>query len=445
MTQFFLPSYCSKSFNERRLIHQRGAASLILVSLLLIVMSIVVTFANRSIIFEQKTSANQYRYTLAFEAAEAGLAWGQSMLNTQTYLTASCDVSSNSADRRFKDRYLKIIPETTEIQPWVTAGPAGFPAVAACVFYKESDTIDCSCPDNFKADLNPSIIYTVPNAVAPTNAAGYTPGFAIAFETNSATGTVDLVSYGCTVATNSTTCAGDARAIVRTSIGQVSGLSTPPAAPLTARGNVSIGSAALGVHNPDPNTNGVTINAGGNIDANNLSKFSTIPGTPPYTTLVGNDVSLREKSEDSMFTTFFGMSKTAYKALPATHVLTCTSCTETDVQTAYDAGHRQLWINGELNMNANTTIGSETDPFVMVVNESIHMNGNLQIYGVMYSAATTWDNTGGGGALLRGAAISEGNYTGNGTPDYYYDPLVMRRIRTGSLTFATVPGSWRDF
>lgn len=433
MTYVFSSLHHLIPFKRRSATRQRGAASLILVSLLLIVMTIVVTFANRSIIFEQKTSANQYRYTLAFEAAEAGLAWGQSMLNAQTYLTASCITTSTATNNpRFKDRYFSVDAVTTAISPKNSGAP-----VAACAYNQSGGNMTCSCPDS-------SSTYSAPTTTAPTTTTGYTPGFAIAFETNSVTGTVDMVSYGCTSVINSTTCDGDARAIVRTSIGQVSGLSTPPASPLTARGNVSIGNAALGVHNPDPNTNGVTINAGGSIDADNAN-IATVPGTPPKSTLVGNDASLRDKTEDSMFSTFFGMSKTSYKALPATYILPCTSCTEDHVQDAYNAGYRQLWVNSGLNMNANTTIGSDTSPFVMVVDGSVHMNGNLQIYGVMYSSATTWDNTGGGGALLRGAAISEGNYTGNGTPDYYYDPLVMRRIRTGSVTFVSVPGSWRDF
>lgn len=412
---------------------QRGAAALIVVSLLLIVMTIILMFANRTVLFEQKTSANQYRSTLAFEAAEAGLAWAQAMLNTQTYLTTSCATTTTATNNhRFKDRYLSIDSVTTAIAPKNSGA-----AVASCAFNQTGGAMTCSCPNSFTT-------YTAPTVAAPTTASGYTPGFAIAFVTNSTSGTIDLVSYGCTTVINGTVCDGDAKAIVRTSMGQVSGLSTPPAAPLTARGNVSIGNAALGVINPDPNTNGVTINAGGTIDAANV-RITTIPGTPPKSTLVGNDTSLRDKSEDGMFSTFFGMSKENYKALPTTYILPCTSCTETDVQTAYNAGYRQLWINNALNMNSSATIGSETDPLVMVVDNSIQMNGNFQIYGVMYSTATTWNNTGGGSALLRGAAISEGNFTGNGTPDYYYDPNVMRRIRTGSVTFVTVPGSWRDF
>jgi hypothetical protein len=69
----------------------------------------------------------------------------------------------------------------------------------------------------------------------------------------------------------------------------------------------------------------------------------------------------------------------------------------------------------------------------------------MRVFGVFYSAAMTWDNTGGGSGLLQGAAIAEGNYTGNGTPDYFYDSRVLGRLRFDAASFVRIPGSWRDF
>lgn len=411
---------------------QRGAGSLVVVAILLVVLSVAVMFGNKTILFEQKTSTNQYRSTLAFEAADAGLAWATAMLNKPEYITAACTTDTttvSSASVRFKDKYINVEATTGALSPKNSGA-----VVAACAYNLSGGAINCNCP----------AAGTAPTAAAPTGSTGYTPGFAIALTTNSVTGTVDLVSYGCSAVINSTTCSGDAGAKVSVTLGQASGLSTPPASPLTARGNVSVGNAALGVINPDPNTNGVTINAGGDIDAPK-ARISTIPGTPPLSTLVGNDSSLRNLTDDGMFATYFGMSKDVYKNLPATTVLSCSSCTETELQNAYNSGARQIWIQGNLSMNANATIGSDTDPFVLVVDGTVEMRGDLQLYAVIYSTAITWDDTGGGSALLRGAAISEGNFEGNGTPDYYYDPGVMRRIRNAASSFVAVPGSWRDF
>ena len=68
---------------------QRGAAALIVVLLLFFIISLVAAYAGRNLIFEQRTSTNQYRATQAFEAAEAGLEWAVAMLNGGR-VTADC-------------------------------------------------------------------------------------------------------------------------------------------------------------------------------------------------------------------------------------------------------------------------------------------------------------------------------------------------------------------
>lgn len=436
---------CMPGINQRK--YERGAASVVVVALLLLIMAIVVAFANRTIIFEQKTSANQYRATLAFEAAEAGLAWAQAMLNEQKYITTACTEATASGNERFKNRYLNIRPDTTIEFTYVNSATPPAP-IAACIYNQAGGSMNCSCPVRASPYPNPPTLSptntpNTPNPSVPTAGSGYNLRFDIAFESNTRTGTVNIISQGCTLPAGATACAGgDASATVRATLGQISGLATPPASPLTARGNVSIGNAALGVSNPDPNTNGVTINSGGTIDAAS-ARITTVPGTPPKATLVGNDASLRDKTEDGLFSSFFGMSKDAYKSL--SYVLPCTACTNTDLIKAYDAGERQIWVPGSMTINASPTIGTSTDPFVMVVDGAVNISGGPQISAVIYSTAATWDSTGGGSALFRGAIISEGDYTGNGTPDYYYDPEVMKNIRSSAKSFAQVPGSWRDF
>lgn len=417
------------SHSSRSMRTQRGAGSLLVVIMMYVAMAIVVVFVNRNLIFEQKTSANQYRSTLAQEAAEAGLEWATAMLNRTGNISSTCTASSAAGTTTFKLKYLTTDATTGTLTPKTATGGVH----AACVASQQNTGWTCSCP-------TPG---TAPSLTNPSTTGGFLPSFAVAFVSNSTTGMVDLVSYGCTSSVTSSSCMGDAAAAVRVTLTQIPGLVTPPPAPLTARGSVSVGNAALGVINGDPNTNGVTINAGMSIDAPN-ARITTVPGTPPTTTLVGNDSSLRNTTEDEMFQSFFGVPKSVYKSLSTVVTLTC-PCTETDVQSAYNGGARQLWLNGNLDMNSNVTIGSDSDPFVMVVDGAITMRGTIRLFGVIYSTAVTWDDTGGGSALLQGAAISEGNFTGNGTPDYYYDPNVISSIHHTTGTFVRVPGSWRDF
>jgi len=420
---------------------QRGAGALVAVVLLYVAMAIIVVFTNRNLIFEQKTSANQYRATLALEAAEAGLEWATTMLNKSGRVTVECVDPTGVSGPSFRERYLHY--DRSRDPNWLVRVGSGT-VVAACVTGQDRTDWTCSCPAVTPDAANPTIgTLASPVAVASPDVGGFKPGFAIAFVTNGATRSVDLVSYGCTAAINSATCTGDAAATVRVTLANVSALATAPGAPLTARGEVNVGNAALGVQNGDPNSAGVTVNAGMGINASNLRITST-PGTPPHSTLVGNDDSLRSSTEDQMFQTFFGVPKATWRDSVADARLSC-PCTENSVSNALASGARKLWLQGNLSMNANLTLGSVNDPFILIVDGSIEMRGDLNVYGVVYSTGMTWDNTGGGSALLVGAAISEGNYQGNGTPDYYYDPRVIANLLDIPGAFARVPGSWRDF
>jgi Tfp pilus assembly protein PilX len=408
---------------------QRGVASLIVVTILVAVMAIGVVFTNRNLIVEQRTSANQYRSTVAAEAAEAGLEWALAMMNKAETVGDTCTDATGGTASRFRLRYFDVNAAGDMTPKAATNG-----IHVACVANTNGSAgWVCSCP----------VAGTAANPSAAAPASGYQPSFAVAFSSSTTTGTLNVTSYGCTGKITGTSCGSDAAYRVAVTLGPVSSLGTPPTAPLTARGTVSIGNAALGVTNGDPTTNGITINAGMGIDATNV-RLNTVPGTPPKTTLVGNDPSLRTTSEDGMFATFFGMDKATYKSLAK--VINCSAgCGENDVAAAYATGARALWFDGNVTMNANLTIGSAADPFVMIIDGSVEMRGDLEIYGVMYSTGITWDNTGGGAALLQGAAISEGNYTGNGTPDYVYDPRIMSLLRATPAAYGRVPGSWRDF
>ena len=60
---------------------RRGAASLVVVMILFFIITLVAAYTSRNLLFEQRTSANQYRATLAFETADAGIEWAIARLN----------------------------------------------------------------------------------------------------------------------------------------------------------------------------------------------------------------------------------------------------------------------------------------------------------------------------------------------------------------------------
>ena len=64
-----------KQLIERRMTPagtQRGAATLVIVMVLFLVMAMMAAFANRNLMFEQRIASNYYRAGLSHEVAEAG-------------------------------------------------------------------------------------------------------------------------------------------------------------------------------------------------------------------------------------------------------------------------------------------------------------------------------------------------------------------------------------
>jgi hypothetical protein len=47
---------------------------------------------------------------------------------------------------------------------------------------------------------------------------------------------------------------------------------------------------------------------------------------------------------------------------------------------------------------------------------------------------------------VRGAVVSEGSLSANGSADLYFDASVMLQLQQGGAgVFSRLPGSWRDF
>jgi hypothetical protein len=403
---------------------QRGIAATTAALLLFLAMGIIVAFTNRSLVFEQRTSANQYRYTKAFEAAEAGLEWALASINLKESLDTSC-VPDGAANSSFRGRYLTVNSSTgaitsTGLKPMCVISAAGY---------------QCSCPaaGNAAVSADPG------------------PAFLVEFTTAPQAGVVRITVHGCTSAAGQCIPAPvgtpDGYAKVTALLGVLPALGTAPAATITAKDDVtwSGSGAAIGVVNTDPSTNGITINAGGDI-AEEKVRITTIPGSPPSSSIIENDSSLSSISTDSMFSTFFGMTKEQFQGLAKT--VTCpTNCTSTMEATVASFGNETpiIWVTNDMDISGTVSIGTTANPVILVVNGNIHINGTMDVVGMVYASSTTWNNTGGGSAFLRGAAVSEGSFTGNGSPDFFFDADVLNKLRFVPGAFSKIPGSWKDY
>lgn len=431
---------------------QRGAASLVVALVLLFGMTIVAFFANRSFIFEQRTSANQYRATKAFEVAEAGVEWAMGKLNEQLPLVAapSCTTANVAGTTNFRERYINPSPsDAAHATGWMNVNAAGFPG---CRF-NAAGVATCDCPVNGQANLG---------AVVDQ------PRFGVRFLAVAGDpAAIEIIARGCT---NGGVCdpqdgdvpTSDATAQVRVLIKVVPSIASGPAAALTT-GSASVTGGNINVINTHAPSNGITIHAGTTVATGSGATVTTLAGTAPRASVLDNDstlAALTAAGEDEFFSAFFGQTLTNYRTIdPDVKNLTgCGSATAcaTAVVAYINTGvkYPRIYLAGDVQFSngtpgLGTSLGTADNPVTIVTAGNLEFRSNLKAYGVFYAATATasdnWDYDGSGTGTIFGAFISRGNFDkGSGTLNLVYDPSLWGGTGAPKGRLVRVPGSWRD-
>ena len=417
---------------------QRGAATLVVTLVLSVALLLTAVFVNRNLVVEQRASAHQVRSTQAFEAAEAGLEWAVARLNEPAPIGSGCLPSNDPAATSFRERYLNHdrTNATFAVTTWNQGGVPS-PRQIACVH--SGSGWACSCPASGP-----------PSLPAP-GGTGTSAVFMLQFRADAQAGIVRLVSTGCSslggACASGTGSTPDATARVEVALGLVPGLKTAPAAALTARGAVDAGGAALGLHNSDVASGGVAVHAGG-VVAVAQARVTAPAGSTTDNTIVGDDTTLASQSSDAFFASYFGMGRADWQAQPVVKSLSCDggNCADSLLAAIEPRVVRSLiHVAGDLRLDGPAVLGTPQRPVLIVVDGAAQLRGAVTIHGLLYSRTLSWDDTTAAGALLRGAAITEGNYSGQGAPDFFYDAAVLSLLKTNTGSFARVNGSWRDF
>ena len=434
---------------------QRGVATLVVVMVLFFIVSLVAAYTSRNMIFEQRTSANQYRSTQAIEAAEAGIEWALALLNHQR-ITATCTNSTSITDTTFRERYLITDLATGRLTPkTITGGDL----TSMCVL--NGTQWDCSCPTSGS-----------PSLTAPSGT-GVNPAFRVRFQRidppATQPGVIRLQVVGCTRLDNACLdfdgqgLTNEGRAVVTQLVALTGNVASVPAAPLLARGKVDFSGASLAptIYNTDSAGSGITVQAGGMI-TNVVSR--SLPGTPGALSRVETDPALNNlvaltpfSAEDRMFASVFNMTAGTFKSQPAAvEVKPCSTlvpCTAAQVRTAVEMNPgRPIWVDGDLEVTSAGDIGTANKPVLVVVNGNLTFPVDATIYGMVYvrppvpsppPAMSSWVTSGMG--RIQGAVVAEGEISGSGSPTIIYDRAVLDRLRGSVGSFVRAPGSWRDF
>lgn len=430
--------------------HQRGAATLLVTMVLLFSTSIVMLYLNRSILFEQKTSANQMRSTMALETAEAGMEWATGMLNTAYDIDDNCTFL-NTTNISFRRKYVQTqwgsgTPTATDVVPATTTYPG-------CKVRVIDDPADpplrsvstCNCP-------------AVPTSGSATASLGTTvlPGFTASFSATSDPEAVRIIVTGCTAqagaCTPATTGNSDATATISSILKLRPLLRAAPASPLTCGTSCDVGTAYK-VVNQDVSTGGILVNAGGAITGG--TRYTTIPGQPYQNALVSNDPSLSAISSSdsncsgsSMFSTYFGSTIAQYATSPMTKTIAECGSANTcggKVNTAYDDGWRSFYFpQGFARNSSSGNLGSVSDPVTLVSAAGFDVNGRIDIYGMIFANKADFRDGGTGTADINGALVTCGVYQNNGSGTLEYDTNVLKGVRRATGNLVRVPGSWTD-
>lgn len=421
---------------------QQGMATIIVAIVILVVISIMVLFAARVGVFDQRMSANEARYKEAFAIAEAGLDY---------------------AAERFESEFTRLYDGSTN-----ATSNATLTNILANSQFPNNTEIDGTAPEANEPYFTVSITDT---GVSPT-------GSAINAYTVTSTG----------VGSDGTATATVQRQF---SMAYVFGGAVPDV-PIIVGGAVGTGGNFNIVGNPNGGGEGVPVSIwtgpnnsdveatsssatchlefydGNNAQCSNPSgndeniSRGTNPATsissydPTYPDIIPNDPDF----PDDLFNFIFGVPRDSWQTIETqTNVESNNTQVTTDCSAMVAAGTAAgqnfpiWWVNGNCSISGGPTIGSTDNPVILVVADGqLKVTGGAQINGVVF----LFDKPGGGSPSadlggtteIVGSFISDaGGSAMQGSYSVVYDPSVIDSfISNGNnYSFAWIPGSWRDF
>lgn len=239
-------------------------------------------------------------------------------------------------------------------------------------------------------------------------------------------------------------------------------MANPPDAPLIVAGGLNVGGNFEVVANPNGGGTGVPISIWTDADVdmdngsgNTCGQQEYADGncsSDPYSEsgfqdldIVDNDTNFPPDLLDYMF----NIPESDWQNLKDDADETYTNCDSLGASTT-----GLIWIDGECRLNANTVVGSTTDPVILIVTDGdLTMNGGATINGIVFSfrkpgVTTEFEVNMIGGATVNGTVASNHPVGhANGTYNAVYDADVLSAIQTGDAfqRVARVPGSWKDF
>lgn len=402
---------------------QRGVATLVSSVVFLFLSTLLVIFVSRSLLMEQRMSANEIRHKQAFEAAQAGLDQAMIFINT------SPQGADKNADNTADGTVLATLANGSRYKV-AFCDPTNLPVANTQL-----------CPDDPAGTVACDVLN---NQVNP--------------------GGINETTYMGTPLVVSCGWSDDviAHHMVRQLIGSVSPIIAPPTNPLTAKGAMNVGGSANVVNY----FNNLTVWSGGALSSiGNAGKTfvrnptvsppatGTVPPGPPnscstsadYACLtdknttgpdvIDNDPTLSNLTDDQMFSNYFGRTQDQLEAEAATQEITAAQA-----GTLAGVTGATVVVDGDTTL-PNSVIGSRERPVVLVIDGDLDLQGTPTVNGIVYVRGNV---TGGGNLTVNGAMLVEGTVEPTGSVDIIYDPFVTGNTANSGRP-GWIPGTWRDW
>ncbi|MFO1226187.1 hypothetical protein [Roseateles sp.] len=420
---------------------EAGAATLVIVMALFILIGLLAAYGNRNLVFEQRMAGSTYRAAIGAEVAESAVDWTLSMLNAD-FSDTTCAPSTTA--RTFAERYIVVDKGSRRISLNPTPPPTPDSSLgmgaADCVKVSGGGW-DCRCLEKNAAAAR------VPLGAA----AEQQPSFIVSFSESRRPGTVLVNTTSCTSSVVQDCSSKENTLLAREAVGQrsavvgfVPAVRTPPSAAITVKGRVQSTDGNLGIHNADPSTNGTLLVTGSSTAPSGLveAKLESLPGTPPRSAIFSGDPSL---ANGDVFKMLVGMPISRFKYHPGVRRIACNPDCATALTTAVQKGASMLLIDGDLDISATTSLGTATRPVFLLVTGAINISADFAMYGMIHSEGNfTWNASGGSAGYLVGAATSSGDFSATGNVDVAYSADVSEILRNKVGSFVRVSGGWYD-
>jgi len=393
---------------------QTGAATLAMALVLLLLITMVGIYTSRTVLLEQKISANDFRARQAFEAAESGLQVALAYLGGRGGGDKDDDGNLDPVFDTDGDGIGNVNTMTFGDNSSVTMTLSGeFPAVDV-----QADGLSDARPAARTIRSTSAVADALPNA--PAN---------------------PLTTKGTVVIGGAAT------------VHNPEGHST-----IWSGSDVDLGSnnaTATEIANPtDPNYPTC-------MDTSmtcSLTRSSTKVAVG--VDVVEYDSSLANLTAEEMFLNFFGLSMDNYRESRVTLEVAAADANNLASNEANPGVHlgvgEVIWAEGNTSLTNITTVGCEVavtgggtcsagdlDPSILIVNGDLEANGTPTFYGLVYviGAMSMTGNT-----TITGAAIVSGELdsTMTGSLDVWYNSDVLNSVRDNG-PLAGAPGSWQDW